>query len=120
MKSPQRGEHLKPFRWKKGQTGNPEGRPTGSISVVESLKAYLRRHPDELEQIVISLVKEGRLGNMVATKEIIDRVDGRVVETHKITGNLPVILQFVPASEILKQQSQLEEEPPLQLVEGED
>jgi len=100
-KSPQRAEHLKPFWWKPGESGNKEGRPTGSISIVEQLKAYLRRHPEAIEDIVVALVKEGKLGNLVATKEMLDRIDGKVVEKHQIEGELPVRIQFVPAQQVL-------------------
>ena len=112
-KAPSRADHLKPYRWKKGQSGNPEGRPTGSISIVERLKAYLRRHPEEIEAIVLALVKEGRLGNLAATKEMLDRIDGKVVDTHKIEGEVPITIQFVPAEQILSV-------PAPTLQEGED
>ena len=96
-----RGAHLKKFQWKKGESGNKDGRTTGSISITETLKKFLRRNPEALEDIVIALIEEGRLGNMVATKEMLDRVDGKVAETHRIEGELPVKLLFVPATELL-------------------
>lgn len=101
-KNPNRAAHLEQYKWKKGQSGNPDGRPTGSISLVEQLKVYLRRHPDDVEAIVAALIKAGKLGNIVATKEMLDRIDGKVAETHKIEGEIPITLQFVPAQEVLK------------------
>jgi len=112
VKDPHKADHLAPYKWKPGQSGNPDGRPTGSISITETLKAYLRRHPDQLEQIVIALVNEGRLGNIVATKEMLDRIDGRVAERHKIEGELPVKLMFVPAQELLENKT-------VEILEGE-
>ena len=100
-KHPERADHLKKFQWKKGESGNKDGRPTGSISITETLKKFLRRNPEALEDIVIALIEEGRLGNMVATKEMLDRVDGKVAETHRIEGELPIKLLFVPANELL-------------------
>ena len=91
------GIHL----WEPGESGNPKGRPIGAISVVERLRAYLRRHPEEIEELVIALIKEGRLGNLGATKEIMDRVDGRVVEKHILEGELPITIRFVPAAMVL-------------------
>lgn len=111
----QRGAHLKKYQWKPGESGNKDGRPTGSISLVESLKAYLRRNPEKLEEIVIALVREGRLGNIVATKEMLDRIDGKVAERHRIEGELPIRLIFVPAEQILE----LEAKQPLEITEGE-
>jgi hypothetical protein len=100
-KNPNRAKHLEQYKWKPGQSGNPEGRPTGSISLVEKLKAYLRRHPEEALAIVIKLVEQGKQGNIVATKELLDRIDGKVAERHRIEGEMPVKLLFVPAQELL-------------------
>ena len=113
VKNSNRSKHLEQYKWKKGQSGNPDGRPTGSISLVESLKAYLRRNPQKLEEIVIALVKEGRLGNIVATKEMLDRIDGKVAERHKIEGELPIKLIFVPAQRLLEGEARI-----LDLEEG--
>ena len=107
-KAPSRAEHLEKFQWKKGQSGNPEGRPTGGISLVERLKAYLRRNPGEAEAIIVALVKEGRLGNIIATKELLDRIDGKVVETHKIEGEMPIKILFVPAQQLLDEKEQIQ------------
>ena len=107
-KSPQRAEHLKEFWWKPGESGNPHGRGHNTISIVEQLKAYLRRHPEAIEEIVVALVKEGKLGNLVATKEMLDRIDGKVVEKHQIEGELPIKILFVPAQQVLaSKESQL-------------
>ena len=39
-------EHLKPFQWKKGQSGNIMGRPAGT-SMKEYARKYLERMTDE-------------------------------------------------------------------------
>lgn len=146
VKDPHRGAHLDKWKWKKGETGNPllpddhpkkrplnkgmkppwkpgesgnpKGRPVGSISLVERLKAYLRRHPDELERIVVALVAEGKLGNIVATKEMLDRLDGKVAERHRIEGELPIRLIFVPAQELLNA-PETQQDANLGVLEGE-
>ena len=100
--------------WEKGQSGNPKGRPVGSVSLVESLKAYLRRHPEDIDAVIESLVKQGKVGNMVATKEMLDRIDGKVAETHKIEGGLPITLVFMPAHEFLARNEEQEK-----FIEGE-
>ena len=89
----------------KGQSGNPAGRPPSKVSVVQRLKERLIEHPEEVDQIVVSLIKQAKLGNMIAAKEILDRIDGRVVERHKLEGELPITLQFVPASALLASSS---------------
>ena len=96
------GDRLKPYHWKPGQSGNPTGRPNGAISLTTELKMYLKRHPEALEGIVKTLIKEGLTGNIIAIKETFDRVDGKVAETHKLEGTLPVVLNFMPAEALLK------------------
>lgn len=43
----QRFEQLKPYQFKKGVSGNPGGRPKGSMSMKEYAKRYLRDLPDD-------------------------------------------------------------------------
>jgi hypothetical protein len=99
---PEIADHLEPFKWKKGQSGNPSGRTKGTPSLVDELKKWLRRHPEDAEKIIAALIKEGTKGNITATREMLDRVDGKVVETHKLETDLPVQVIFVPAKEELK------------------
>lgn len=105
-KAPSRGDHLEPFKWKPGQSGNPTGRGNGGPSLVERLKAYLRRHPEDVDTLVEQLVKLGKNANisqLQAIDKIMDRVDGRVVEKHQIEGGLPIRIEFVPAQAYLAQ-----------------
>lgn len=40
-------EHLKPWQFKPGQSGNPSGRPKGTVSLKEYARKYLQELPDE-------------------------------------------------------------------------
>jgi len=42
-----RADHLKPYQFKKGQSGNPGGRKKGSKSLKTYAKEYLESLPDE-------------------------------------------------------------------------
>ncbi len=104
-----------------GHTGNPEGRPQGSISLVSKLRQYLIDHPSEANKVIEAMVKQGKFGNMIATKEMFDRIDGKVIERHILEGTLPVTLVFKPAGEVIEAESiqELEANQPL-LSEAKD
>ena len=132
VKSPHRADHLKQFQFKKGESGNPKnrvgkgnnpnsrknlipweegesgnlaGRPEGSVSLIERLKAHLRRHPEDVEAIVTQLVKLGKnpsFNQLSAISQIIDRVDGKPTEHRIIEGRLPIRIEFVPAPKQLE------------------
>lgn len=42
-----KNSHLRPWQFKPGQSGNPGGRPKGTISLKEYAKKYLRELPEE-------------------------------------------------------------------------
>jgi len=74
--------HLRQFRWKPGESGNPRGRPRGS-SRVRRIRAILDRDPaaianvltrDDLEQLIRLLVDHAIAGDIQCTRMILDTV----------------------------------------------
>lgn len=49
---------LKPF--KPGQSGNPKGRPKGSISIKDLVRKHLESHPKDLQEFVAHFIKSNR------------------------------------------------------------
>ena len=81
---------LKPYHWKPGQSGNPNGRPK-SNPVTEAyrdiLEARIPGDPDErtFAQAIAQVMLEGALlGSVKATREITDRVEGRARQSLEI------------------------------------
>lgn len=75
-------------RWKKGQSGNPGGRPKGE-SITAALRAALQREHNGrtiAELIAERLVREALSGKFPFAKEVLDRTDGKVAERHEISG----------------------------------
>ena len=75
-------------RWKKGQSGNPGGRPKG-----ESITARLRRvlegeHNGRvlLDLLAERIAKEALSGKLAFVKEVLDRLDGPVNQKREADG----------------------------------
>ena len=84
-----RRDHL----FKPGQSGNPGGLPKGTPRVSTSLMKLLRTAPDEVyepknkaDKIALQLYDSALKGDTWATKEILDRVEGKVSQTLQLSA----------------------------------
>ncbi len=75
--------------WQPGQSGNPNGRPKNSVTTL--LK---NRNPKDNQKIADKLYQLALAGDMSAIREYIDRTDGKVTDTHKIEGDIPVSIVY--------------------------
>lgn len=118
FKDPKNG--LRAHQWKKGQSGNPLGRPVNALSLTALLNKKLTDHPELADAVVNALINLGRSKDIRAIEMTFDRIDGKVAETHIIEGEMPIRILFVPAQELIEQerQRQLVGETHLELPEG--
>jgi hypothetical protein len=93
---PSPADRIRPFMWKKGQSGNPGGRPKN-----ESMTARLRRvlaqehNGREIADLIAErLVKEALSGKHPFIKELLDRVEGPVNQ-HKPDHDRVVRIEVV-------------------------
>mgnify|MGYP001579450326 CR=1 FL=1 len=100
-----RGQGIIPHRWKKGQSGNPKGRPVNALSLTARLNKKLTDHPEIADAVVNALIAEAKSRNIRAIEITFDRVDGKVPDTHKITGAFPIRIEFVPAEVLLREKA---------------
>ena len=79
--SDKRGNNLIPFRWKKGQSGNPGGRPKRK-PITDAYKEILQYTDEEGKTAALALgmaiLNKALSGDVGAAKEIADRVEGTV------------------------------------------
>jgi len=72
----------RPF--KKGQSGNPGGRPAGTVSLLTELRRQLSLGATA-EDVVRDTIEQARNGNGVALKLVWDRIEGPVKESLDVT-----------------------------------
>lgn len=98
--------------WKKGQSGNPKGRPKGRVmtatlkELVEN-KVDLMLHPITGEKnvrltmreiIILQLIKKSIKGDMEAIKTVLERIDGKVplpMDHSGVTIQLATVLEYI-------------------------
>lgn len=71
--------------WKKGQSGNPKGRP---VSLTSSLREYLQQHPEKVKAMVESVVEEAIGGSVRHAELAWQRIDGKVPDVLRVDTNV--------------------------------
>ncbi len=85
--------------WKKGQSGNPKGRPRKADCLTSLLKEEIEKiDPDDQQKrthkelIVIATMALAKKGNATALKEVWERMDGKVKDKLEIQDSPNAIL----------------------------
>lgn len=82
----QRGENLIKFRWPKGVSGNPGGRPKKDFAAEFARKVLEAQGNEELlEQYATGFARQLVKGNAYTFKELAERGWGKLKETHEVT-----------------------------------
>lgn len=94
-------EQTKPYRWKKGQTGNPNGQPR-KLPRLDVILAHVLGHdedkPEEsspVNDIITAMLIQAKKGNTTAANLLLDRFAGKVAQ--KVQMNLGVSKEDVGA-----------------------
>ena len=88
-------------RWKKGQSGNPGGRPKGSVNLTSRLRTALSKNDGQLAEVIVKvLIREAAKGKFNHLHEILDRIDGKVVQQVQLNATIQETQrQFMEAAE---------------------
>lgn len=89
-------KQLREHAFKKGESGNPNGRPRGTLSfktkfyqAMEKISKETGATVDELEkQLILSAYKEARKGDFQFYKDILDRIYGKAQQSIDISANI--------------------------------
>ena len=90
--------------WKKGQSGNPGGRPKGG-GVTAHLRSLLRRghNGKALAELVAErLLKEALSGKPAALQMLLDRTEGKPAERVQVRAESRAIVINVPPPRVLR------------------
>ena len=82
-------------QFKKGQSGNPKGKPVGALSMTTKIREFLMEYGKDGEtnadKLKRAMVLRAITKSDVLAKEILDRIDGKVVQPTDITsGGKPI------------------------------
>ena len=85
------------MKFKKGQSGNPNGRPKGSADPTKELIRQLDSNPQKLQELIATLIDIGIGGNVKAIEHIFDRLNGKVTQSLSNPDGTPIVFQaFTP------------------------
>ena len=76
--------------WQPGQSGNPKGRPVGSVSLTAALKRELQEHPENIDSIVAKWIEGAKEGDSKARDTIIDRIEGKIPDEKIIIQKIQI------------------------------
>ena len=82
--------NTKAYRWKKGQTGNPNGQPRKLPRlevILQHVLGYDADKPEEsspINEVITAMLKQAQKGNTTAANILLDRFAGKVKQTNVI------------------------------------
>lgn len=79
--------------FKKGQSGNPSGKPKGTLSITAQLRKLLQS--DDGEAFAKAFMKFAKSGKFPFAKEVIDRIDGKLPDKQEHEGEMTIVIKHV-------------------------
>lgn len=79
----------KPYLFKKGQSGNPAGRPKGSLSITTAIRRFLEDNPDKFEELMQDYLEDKKHRELLW--KMIDGMPKQQVDT-EVSGNITIAI----------------------------
>jgi len=95
MSTDKRLNNLRP-PWKKGESGNPAGKPVGAYSPITRIKQIFKENPEVFDQFVLAYMKDEK-----NRKHVVEMLDGK--PDQKIQGDIEVNHYVITEGEQVKQ-----------------
>jgi len=96
-----RADHLKAYQWERGESGNPHGRPRGTVGLITRVKEVLRREneqgvslADELAEILVKESMKNPTKMWGFLSAFIDRDEGPVTQNVNLLTPEDQVKQF--------------------------
>lgn len=88
-------------RWKKGESGNPKGRPKlpSMKTIMESVLGDIKDGKSAAEAIMMAMRNKAIKGDVRAAEFIIDRAYGKAKESIELSGSTNMVIMPKPPGE---------------------
>jgi hypothetical protein len=91
-------KQLEPYAFKPGESGNPAGRPVGSVSIMGRIKTLFAENPELFAGYIADIVADKNM-----RKEVLQQIDGKPVQPISGVDGNPIVLQIVKYGEAPKE-----------------
>jgi hypothetical protein len=92
------GKPPRDHQWRKGQSGNPGGRPRGASVTAELRRLMAQEHGGKTIAVLVAerMVKDALSGKPGSVRELLERVDGKVTEKDQVEGAGGITALIIP------------------------
>ena len=73
-------------RWQPGESGNPNGRPRKGFAMTDIMRQMLDENGNISKAIMSKLLQMAASGDMAAIREVLDRLEGKPLQSTDITS----------------------------------
>ena len=93
----QKGNEVgKKYRWKKGQSGNPNGRRNAYTDLIKEFSFTKKGEKERREVVVSKLFQLAERGDLMAIQFIVERLEGKALDRQeRVTKSEPIQVMVI-------------------------